>query len=119
MFVVGAGCSECARRDVTIGALEMRIVQLELANDVLQRELDEAVKLIELQQADLDRFEKAFKEHRPPNCPERAPGDELQLAMARVLEQHGEGLELPKLDDDEQDEQNGQDEPDSSDDDSG
>jgi len=82
----------------------MRIVQLQLHGEVVQRELDEALKLIELQQADLDRFEKAFKEQQPPNCPERAPDEQLQMAMERVLEAYGGGLDIAENDDDAQDE---------------
>src|SRR5690606_8510652 len=98
-LVAGASCSDCARHLVALGALEMRVVQLQTENEVLQRELDEALKLVELQKADIDRYEKALKEHRPPNCPERAPDDQLQLAMERVLLAHGAGLDLDDSDD--------------------
>jgi transposase len=45
-------------------------------------------KLCELQQADLERYKKAYEASRP-NHPERAPRDQLQLAFERVLETLG------------------------------
>lgn len=88
------GCRKCPRLIADLDAAELRATQLEVENDVLGQELAEALKLIELQKADLDRFEAVFKERRPPNCPERAPEGQLQLAMARVLAEHGEGLDV-------------------------
>jgi transposase len=54
----------------------------------LAAELAEAIKLTDLQQADLDRYKKAYEAARP-NHPERAPREQLQLAFERVLEALG------------------------------
>lgn len=63
--------------------------QLQAEVFALQGELDEALTLIELQKADLDRYRKAVESTRP-NCPERVPEEQLQLAMERVLAAHGD-----------------------------
>jgi transposase len=46
--------------------------------------LHEAVKLSELQRADLERFKQAF-DAAQPNHPERVPAEQLQLGLAEVL----------------------------------
>jgi transposase len=65
-----------------------RVRELEEENAALRVQLAEALKLVELQRADLDRFKKAYEAARP-NHPERAPRDQLQLAFERVLETLG------------------------------
>ena len=60
------------------GDLERRVAELEA-------QLAEMSKLCELQQADLERYKKAYEASRP-NHPERAPREQLQLAFERVLE---------------------------------
>lgn len=70
--------------------LEHRVRQLEAENADVQVQLAEMAKLCELQQADLERYKKAY-ESSQPNHPERAPREQLQLAFRRVLEQLGEG----------------------------
>jgi hypothetical protein len=60
------------------GELERQVAQLEA-------QLAEMTKLCDLQQADLDRYKKAYEASRP-NHPERAPREQLQLAFERVLE---------------------------------
>jgi hypothetical protein len=89
----GGRCIECARNREELVQISMRNIQLEAEVTVLQSELDEALKLIELQKADIDRYEKAIADSRP-NCPERVPEEQLQLGMARVLFTHGAGLSL-------------------------
>jgi transposase len=71
------------------------IVELERERDALQQELEEALKLVELQKADIDRYRRAY-ESITPNCPERVPKAQLQLAFERVVSDHGKGLDLPK-----------------------
>lgn len=67
------------------GELEQRVAQLEAERAELEAQLAEMSKLCELQQADLDRYRKAYEASRP-NHPERAPREQLQLAFERVLE---------------------------------
>jgi len=73
---------KAARRN---GELERRIAELEATRAELESQLAEMSKLCELQQADLDRYKKAYEASRP-NHPERAPREQLQLAFERVLE---------------------------------
>jgi transposase len=77
--------------------LEEQVAHLEADRTSLRVQLVEALKLCELQQADLDRYKK---EHEAglPNHPERAPREQLQLAFERVLEVLG--MQPPANDDD-------------------
>ncbi len=82
----------------TCEALRRLLVEREDENAAMARrvlalegDLREAGKLIEAQQADLDRY-KAELDRQRPNCPERVPEDQLQLAFARVIETLGQGL---------------------------
>lgn len=61
-----------------------RNVELEQKVAVLQEQLDEAMKLCELQQADLERFREAYEAVRP-NHPERVAPEQLQLAFEQML----------------------------------
>jgi len=69
-------------------ALEQQVARLEAECTELHAQLAETARLCELQQADLDRYKKAFDASRP-NHPERAPSDQLQLAFERVIEMLG------------------------------
>ena len=82
---LGKALEEASTRN---GELELRVAQLEGELGVLQVQLGEMAKLCELQQADLERYKKAY-EASQPNHPERAPRDQLQLAFERVLETLG------------------------------
>jgi len=62
----------------------MRLVEVEAEIFALNEELTEALKLVELQKADLDRYKKAIQDARP-NQPERASKDQLQLGWIRIL----------------------------------
>lgn len=64
--------------------LEQKVVELEVQCAELKTELDEAIKLTELQQADIERYQKAYEAVRP-NHPERVPAEQLQLAFEQVL----------------------------------
>ena len=66
-----------------------RVRELEAEVERFRAQLREALKLIELQKADLDRY-KATCESLQPNQPERVPAQDLQLAFARVLESFGD-----------------------------
>ena len=63
---------------------EQRIGTLEAERDALQLQLREALKLVELQKADLDRYRKVL-EAREPHRPERVPPERMQLAFEQVL----------------------------------
>jgi hypothetical protein len=66
-----------------------RVRELEAEAEQFRAQLREALKLIALQKADLDRY-KATCASLEPNQPERVPAPELQLAFARVLESLGD-----------------------------
>jgi transposase len=78
------------------GELASTVTRLESELVELQAQLAEMGKLCELQQADLDRYKKAYEASRP-NHPERAPKEQLQLAFERVLESLG--VQAPANDD--------------------
>jgi hypothetical protein len=63
--------------------------ELEAEVEQLRMQLREALKLIELQKADLDRY-KATCESLEPNQPERVPAHDLQHALKRILESFGD-----------------------------
>lgn len=65
-------------------AFEQRIAELKGERAQLQSELAEALKLSELQQADIDRYRQAYESIRP-NHPERVPVEQLQLGFDQVL----------------------------------
>lgn len=50
----------------------------------LEAQLAEYIKLCELQQKDLERYQKAVADLKP-HCPERVPREQLQLALQQVL----------------------------------
>ena len=70
-------CSNCSSLSEELDAARTRIVELET-------QLAEFIKLCELQQKDLERYEKAVADLKP-HCPERVPREQLQLALAQVL----------------------------------
>jgi transposase len=69
--------------------LEARVRTLEARVDELGRQLREAGKLIELQNADLERYRQSSASVQP-NRSERAALNPIQLAFVRVLEQSRE-----------------------------
>lgn len=83
----GEACerSECRDTRAELEAVQMRTVQLQAEIVALEGELAEALKLIELQKADLDRYEKAIQDARP-HCPERTSDEQLQLGWVRILQ---------------------------------
>jgi transposase len=82
-------CNRCDVLQQELAAAHTRIARLEEEVTSARQQLAEVSKLCELQQADLDRYQKAYEASRP-NHPERAPSDQLQLAFARVMENLGE-----------------------------
>lgn len=77
-MVVCKRCTEL-RRALDEARASIAMLESELAD------AREALKLSELQRADLERYRQAYESSRP-NQPERAPKDQLQLAFLRVLE---------------------------------
>jgi hypothetical protein len=59
-------------------------VELEAQLGALRAEVDEGIKTTELLEAELKRYRYSFNVGQP-NCPERVPTGELQLAFERVL----------------------------------
>lgn len=70
-------CESCETLRRTLAERDERIA-------LLENDLREAGRLIEAQQAELDRYKEQFERQRP-NQPERVPTEQLQLAFERVL----------------------------------
>jgi len=83
------GCREARQQLDDAG---MRVVQFEAEITALEGELAEALKLVELQKADLDRYEKAIAANAP-HRPERTVREQIQLGWARVLQALDEELD--------------------------
>jgi hypothetical protein len=91
-LVVAPSCVGCEQNlaeleqaRASIVQLEQRVIELDAECMQLRTQLHEAAKLIKLQEADLERYKKAYETCRP-NHPERVPREQLQLAFTRVLE---------------------------------
>ena len=84
MVGLAGECEVCEARRAEADSLRTRIVELEAEVFALGDELAEALKVVDLQKADLDRYEKAIQDARP-NQPERTPTEQLQLGWARIL----------------------------------
>lgn len=79
-------CEECRP---LLDAARRRIGELEAELASVRAQLREVVKHDELQRQDLERLREE-RERTRPNCPERVPGNEAQLAFERVLETFGD-----------------------------
>lgn len=79
-------CEECRP---LLEAARRRIGELEAELASVRAQLREVVKHDELQRQDLERLREEHERTRP-NCPERVPGNEAQLAFERVLETFGD-----------------------------
>jgi transposase len=82
--VTSAGCEQCSDREAALERAQDRIAELTRRVAILEDQLREALKLNELQGADLDRW-RDLVESLQPNRPERVPHNELQLAFAQVI----------------------------------
>ncbi len=69
--------------------MHQRLVEREAEAKELRDQLREALKMVDLQKADLDRLRAEQERHRP-NRPERAPSNEMQLAFERVVATFGD-----------------------------
>jgi len=84
--VDGAGtCRDCKRSSEALRRAQSRIAELEAELSALRELLDEKDATAALLQADLKRYRYAYNVGQP-NCPERVPKAQLQLAFERVLE---------------------------------
>jgi transposase len=82
-------CPHCEAQRVELDAAHQRIAVLEAEATGLREQLREALKVVDLQKADLDRL-RAEQERTRPNRPERAPSNEMQLALERVVATFGD-----------------------------
>jgi transposase len=82
-------CPHCEAHRAELERAGSRIAALEAEVEALRVQLREALKVVDLQQADLDRA-RDEQERTQPNRPERAPGHEMQLALERVVATFGE-----------------------------
>jgi transposase len=84
------GCPQCDVLRAELDVAHHRIAELTAQAEKLRGELREALKLVDLQKADLDRLREEQERSRP-NRPERAPESEMQLAFERVVATFGDG----------------------------
>jgi transposase len=82
-------CEQCDEMRRTLAAVLARLDQIESERDALRSQLGEAMKLVELQRADIERYKEQYERVRP-NHPERVPQDELQLVFDELLVAFGE-----------------------------
>jgi transposase len=83
--VDGAGtCQDCKQSSAALRQAQSRIAELEAELSALRELLEEKNATTELLEADLKRYRYAYNVGQP-NCPERVPKDQLQLAFERVL----------------------------------
>jgi transposase len=82
-------CPQCEPLRAELEATRRRVAELEAEADVLRGQLRETLKVVDLQKADLDRL-RAEQERARPNRPERAPSNEMQLALERVVATFGD-----------------------------
>ena len=82
-------CPQCDPLRAELEATRRRVAELEAEADVLRGQLREVLKVVDLQKADLDRL-RAEQERARPNRPERAPSNEMQLALERVVATFGD-----------------------------
>src|SRR5262249_2628299 len=77
-------CARCEDLDRALKLERGRNAELEAERATLRVRLAEALKLVQVQRADLERFKKAYEAARP-NHPERVAREQLQLAFERIL----------------------------------
>lgn len=84
--VTSALCDECGLREASLARAEARIEALVREVAILRDQLSEALKLGDLQGAELERW-RELVERLQGNRPERVPHNELQLAFEEVLKE--------------------------------
>jgi len=82
-------CPQCEALRAELDVALRRVAELEAEAEVLRGQLREVLKVVDLQKADLDRL-RAEQERSRPNRPERAPSNEMQLALERVVATFGD-----------------------------
>jgi hypothetical protein len=80
----GGACRDCKRCTAALHTAEARISELEGELCALRELFAENTQTTELLEAELKRYRYAYNVGQP-NCPERVPRDQLQLAFERVL----------------------------------
>jgi transposase len=80
-----ASCRTKGELEAERDTLREQVDRLAGALDESRQQLAEALKLVDLQKADLERYQLVFEQQRP-NQPERVAREQLQLAFERVLE---------------------------------
>jgi transposase len=84
--VDGAGqCRDCKQGSAALRHAQSRIAELEAELNAVRELLEEKNSTAALLEADLKRYRYEYNVGQP-NCPERVPKDQLQLAFERVLE---------------------------------
>lgn len=84
--VTSTPCDECGLREASLARAEARVEALVREVAILRDQLSEALKLGDLQGAELERW-RELVERLQGNRPERVPHDELQLAFEQVLKE--------------------------------
>jgi hypothetical protein len=77
-------CRDCKRCTAALHTAEARIAELEGELCALRELFEENTRTTELLEAELKRYRYAYNVGQP-NCPERVPRAQLQLAFERVL----------------------------------
>jgi transposase len=77
-------CRDCKRCTAALHTAEARISELEGELCALRELFEENTRTTELLEEELKRYRYAYNVGQP-NCPERVPRDQLQLAFERVL----------------------------------
>ena len=77
-------CRDCKRCTAALHTAEARIAELEGELCAFRELFEENTRTTELLEAELKRYRYAYNVGQP-NCPERVPRDQLQLAFERVL----------------------------------
>jgi transposase len=83
------GCACCEESRVLLADAHRRIEALQAETATLQTQLREIAKSEALLRKDVERLTDLYA-HTRPNCPERTPRDEAQLAFERVVETFGD-----------------------------
>lgn len=81
----GGACRDCQQSAAALRQAQTRIDELEAELCALRALLEEKNTALVMLEADLKRYRYAYNVELP-NCPERVPKDQLQLAFERVLE---------------------------------
>lgn len=82
---MSARCSTCEALEAELSVARNRVGELEPEIEKVRAQLREALKLIELQRAEIARYKQVVHGRPQPNQPERALRDEAQFAFEQIL----------------------------------